>query len=261
MGMFWSCPEMIFFCCNEAMPVLELILQALAVLCDIRERDIFAEISSYFCLILYMLTSLSLTIYDPNRKSVSEISSNFDSIYISFYKGLGGISGAMLLGNAEFCAEARKWLRRFGGNLKTLMPYAVSCWSAYRCNGVDHHRIMSLFSDRRKKLQRIVETLSNDSTIKNLVRFDPEVPETNMVHLYLKASIKKCEAARDVVEKNTGVIIFRRIHMIAPSEHVAKLGFLCRVEWVLGDANGSIDEDVFLHGMKEFTACVSLFTD
>jgi threonine aldolase len=55
-------------------------------------------------------------------KSPADLTSLFDTVYISFYKGLAGASGAMLLGSREFCDEARIWLRRFGGNLYTLLP-------------------------------------------------------------------------------------------------------------------------------------------
>merc|ERR1712080_270155 len=38
-----------------------------------------------------------------------ELTAHFDSVYVSFYKGLGGLSGAMLLGSETFCDEARVW--------------------------------------------------------------------------------------------------------------------------------------------------------
>ncbi len=44
----------------------------------------------------------------------------------AFYKVLGGLAGSMLLGETSFCASARVWLRRFGGNLFTLAPFASS---------------------------------------------------------------------------------------------------------------------------------------
>lgn len=66
--------------------------------------------------------------YDMELRQVAE---PFDSIYISFYKGLGAISGAMLIGKKEFCDEARIWLRRFGGNLYTLLPYFMSGYMLY----------------------------------------------------------------------------------------------------------------------------------
>ena len=43
-------------------------------------------------------------------KSYADIAALFDSVYVSFYKGIGGIAGAMLLGDEAFIAEARVWL-------------------------------------------------------------------------------------------------------------------------------------------------------
>jgi threonine aldolase len=56
----------------------------------------------------------------------AEIAALFDSVYVSFYKGLGGIAGAALAGDAALVAEARVWQRRQGGNLPTMYPYVVA---------------------------------------------------------------------------------------------------------------------------------------
>ena len=64
--------------------------------------------------------------------TVQEVCALFDSIYISCYKGLGGITGALLIGNADFIVQSRVWLRRYGGNVYSLMPYAVSAYACYR---------------------------------------------------------------------------------------------------------------------------------
>ena len=56
----------------------------------------------------------------------AEIAALFDSVYVSFYKGLGGMAGAALAGDANLVAEARVWQRRHGGNLVTLHPYVVA---------------------------------------------------------------------------------------------------------------------------------------
>ena len=48
--------------------------------------------------------------------SIDEIAALFDSVYVSFYKGVGGITGAMLFGSSsDFLDEARTWLRRCAG--------------------------------------------------------------------------------------------------------------------------------------------------
>ena len=54
----------------------------------------------------------------------------FDSLYVSFYKGLGGVTGAMLLGSPTVTREAAVWRRRLGGNPFTVAPYALSCRAA-----------------------------------------------------------------------------------------------------------------------------------
>src|SRR5262245_6452167 len=59
-------------------------------------------------------------------RSYGEISDLFDSVYVSFYKGIGAISAAALAGSAEFIAEARVWQVRHGGRVLHLYPYVIS---------------------------------------------------------------------------------------------------------------------------------------
>ena len=60
----------------------------------------------------------------------AEIAGLFDSVYVSFYKGLGGMAGAALAGDAETIAGARVWQRRHGGTLVTLHPFVAAAESA-----------------------------------------------------------------------------------------------------------------------------------
>jgi threonine aldolase len=59
-------------------------------------------------------------------RPLREVAALADSLYVSFYKGLGGLAGAALLGPAGFIAEARLWRRRHGGTLYHLTAEAVS---------------------------------------------------------------------------------------------------------------------------------------
>lgn len=59
-------------------------------------------------------------------RRLPEIAALADSLYVSFYKGLGGMAGAALLGPADFIAEARLWRRRHGGTVYRLTAEAVS---------------------------------------------------------------------------------------------------------------------------------------
>ena len=64
--------------------------------------------------------------------SYAEIAALADSVYVSFYKGLGGMAGAALAGPTDLVAEARRWQRRHGGNLFVLLPYAVGARDGLR---------------------------------------------------------------------------------------------------------------------------------
>lgn len=55
-----------------------------------------------------------------------EIAGLADSVYVSFYKTVGGLSGAALAGSADFVAYARIWRHRYGGMLYQQWPAALS---------------------------------------------------------------------------------------------------------------------------------------
>ncbi|MDH6110304.1 threonine aldolase [Kitasatospora sp. MAP12-15] len=62
-------------------------------------------------------------------RPLEQIAALADSTYVSFYKTLGGISGAALAGTAELVAYARRWRHRYGGNLYQQWPAALAALS------------------------------------------------------------------------------------------------------------------------------------
>jgi threonine aldolase len=60
------------------------------------------------------------------RRPHADIADLFDSVYVSFYKGIRGLAGAALAADAATVAEARIWQRRHGGNLATMHPFVVA---------------------------------------------------------------------------------------------------------------------------------------
>jgi threonine aldolase len=56
----------------------------------------------------------------------ADIAALADTVYVSFYKGLGGLGGAALVGDADVVAATKPWRSRFGGNLYTAYPLALS---------------------------------------------------------------------------------------------------------------------------------------
>ncbi|MFB9315334.1 threonine aldolase family protein [Nocardioides plantarum] len=59
-------------------------------------------------------------------RPLSEITALADTVYVSFYKGLGGLAGAALVGAPDVIDEARRWRRRMGGTLFRSTPEVVS---------------------------------------------------------------------------------------------------------------------------------------
>jgi threonine aldolase len=108
-------------------------------------------------------------------RSYAEIAALFDSVYVSFYKGIGAIAGAMLCGSLPFIDEARIWQRRHGGNLMALYPYANVAEAAFDA------RIsrMKAYRDAARWLANIVAAQPGT------FRIQPAPPPTNMFHAYL----------------------------------------------------------------------------
>ncbi len=67
-----------------------------------------------------------------HRKSLSEVAGLFDTVYVSFYKGLGGIAGCCVAGDTDVIEELSVWRTRHGGRAFGLWPYAASALAALR---------------------------------------------------------------------------------------------------------------------------------
>ncbi len=106
--------------------------------------------------------------------SLAEVCALADSVYVSFYKGLGGMAGAVLAGPADLVAEARRWQRRHGGNLFVLLPYAVGARDGLR----RRLPLMPAYAERARELAAGLAALDG-------VRVNPDPPHTNAFQLYV----------------------------------------------------------------------------
>jgi threonine aldolase len=67
-----------------------------------------------------------------HRKSMTDIAGLFDTVYVSFYKGLAGIAGCCVAGDTELIEELSVWRTRHGGRAFGLWPYAAPALTALR---------------------------------------------------------------------------------------------------------------------------------
>lgn len=59
-------------------------------------------------------------------RTLPEIAAEASSLYVSAYKGLGGLSGALLVADSEVIEEARPWRTRYGGEVFQQFPAIVA---------------------------------------------------------------------------------------------------------------------------------------
>jgi threonine aldolase len=108
------------------------------------------------------------------ERPLDEIAGLFDTVYVSFYKDLGALSGSGLAGPEDVIAEAREWRLRHGGTLFAMWPYAASALTSVRS------RLPRMKSYRDQALA-IADALRD----LDRVRVVPDPPHTSMFHLHL----------------------------------------------------------------------------
>ncbi len=130
----------------------------------------------------------------------AEIAALFDSVYVSFYKGLGGLTGAALAGPADVIAEARVWQHRQGGRLLQMFPYVLSARLGLEQRlgrMADYHR-------------RAVE-IASDLAAFPQISIVPNPPQTNMMHLYVRGDRDRLLTAAIEIAEETGIGVLRSL--------------------------------------------------
>lgn len=110
-------------------------------------------------------------------RPLAEIAGLFDTVYVSFYKGLGGLAGSMLLGDEDVIAEARLWRRRHGGTLQSLWPNAAAGLAGLRLR---LPRMGAYLAHARAIAAALSEV--------DGVQIVPDPPQTPMMHLHLRTN-------------------------------------------------------------------------
>ena len=150
-------------------------------------------------------------------RPLNEIAAGFDSVYVSFYKGIGGLGGAMLLGRPPFIEEARVWMQRQGGNVYRRAPYVVAAAMQFEAR-------LAAMPDYFQRTLWLYERLKDYPQLKA----NPARPQSNMLHLYLPVSAERAITIRNEIARKHGVWLFgRAVHSALPDQ--------CMFEWYVGD--------------------------
>ncbi|MGQ4487745.1 low specificity L-threonine aldolase [Streptomyces sp. SAS_281] len=138
-------------------------------------------------------------------RGLPEIAALADSVYVSFYKSLGGISGAVLAGSASLVEEARLWRHRYGGQLFQQFPAAVAALA-----GLDRElpRLPSYVEHAKVVAGALAEGF--EAAGAGWSRVHPEVPHTHQFQVWLPYDAEALSRASVRQAEETGVVLFRR---------------------------------------------------
>jgi threonine aldolase len=115
-------------------------------------------------------------------RSPSEVADLFDTVYVSFYKGLGALPGCCVAGPDDVIAEVREWRRRMGGTLFGLWPNAASALSRLRAR-------LPKMPEYLSHARRIADALSDLPGVQVV----PDPPQVSMFHLVFDVPAEQFE--------------------------------------------------------------------
>ncbi|MEU0832828.1 beta-eliminating lyase-related protein [Streptomyces sp. NPDC005969] len=176
-------------------------------------------------------------------RGLPEIAALADSVYVSFYKSLGGLSGAALAGPESLIEEARTWRHRYGGQLFQQFPAALAALI-----GLERElpKLASYVAQAKVVAGALTEGFAESAV--PWFRVHPEPPHTQQFQVWLPypADVLTEAAVRQAEE--TGVALFRRWHPAAAGPPgisytevtVAEAG----LEWTKQDVREAVGEFV-----------------
>ncbi|HEX9981938.1 MAG TPA: beta-eliminating lyase-related protein [Thermoanaerobaculia bacterium] len=152
------------------------------------------------------------------ERTPAGISALFDTVYVSLYKGLGGLSGCCLAGEEDVIAEARAWRKRHGGTLFGMWPNAASGLAALR----KRLPLMKQYDEHARAIARELRRVPNVEVV-------PDPPQTPLMHLHLRVEDRAFRAAAVRIAQEQGIFTW-------PRTNAADNPAIRVVELTVGDA-------------------------
>jgi threonine aldolase len=149
---------------------------------------------------------------------LAEIAALFDTVYVSFYKGIGALPGCCVAGPSDVIAEVREWRQRMGGTLFGLWPAAASALSCLR----RRLPLMPAYLSHAREIAAALGGLPG-------VRVVPDPPQVPMMHLLLNTTQEAFMAAARRLAVEEGI-------WVRPKAGTTVDPGLQRVELSVGDA-------------------------
>ena len=131
------------------------------------------------------------------ERTPAEVAALFDTVYVSFYKGIGALPGCCVAGSEADVAQVREWRHRLGGTLFALWPGAASA----------RQQLPGALADmpaRMEYARSIALALADVPTVRVL----PDPPQTPMMHLLFGTTAERFRANARRISEQTGLWVW-----------------------------------------------------
>lgn len=133
-------------------------------------------------------------------RPLAEIAALFDTVYVAFDKGLGGLTGAALAGPQWVIDEARIWQRRAGGRALRSFPNLLSALKAMD----ERLPRMTEFHLKARSLAAVLGEVPS-------VSVSPAPPHANAFLVSLPGARERALSARDRIASENGIWLFDQL--------------------------------------------------
>ncbi|WP_432080567.1 threonine aldolase family protein [Streptomyces sp. WAC 04229] len=179
-------------------------------------------------------------------RPLAEIAGLADSVYVSFYKSLGGFGGAALAGPRTLVEEARAWRHRYGGALFQQFPTALSALAGLE-------RTLPRLPEQVAHARVVAAALREGFAAAGIpwARVQPEVPHTHEFRVWLPYDAEVLGEAALRQGEETGVLLFAGPWDPAgPGISVAEVGVgAAGLEWTPDDVRAAVAG--FVAGLRD----------
>lgn len=167
-----------------------------------------------------------------DNRSFAEVADGFSSLYVSLYKDIGALPGAVLIGDQDFIDEAKVWQARMGGALVHATLMAADA--------------LRLVDQRLTQMEGFIvhaRLMADAVTDIAGVTVSPARPQTNLFHLMLPCGPKTAEQARDRVAQETGIWLSNRFWAYEGEQ-------ICAMEITVGEKALALPLDTFADAVR-----------
>ncbi|WP_214415264.1 threonine aldolase family protein [Sphaerisporangium fuscum] len=134
------------------------------------------------------------------RRPFDQIAALFDTVYVSLYKSLQGVRGAVLAADAATIRTAQVWRQRLGGGIRDAWPLALAAL-------VHLDDLTARMPAYREHAIAIAAAINADGA----ARAHPTPPQTPLFHIHLPVPKRAVEQAGAEILAEHGIQLWGRV--------------------------------------------------